>query len=285
MTRFRFIILLFVFLSMQLVQAKEPVGKVVEKAMAIIIPSYNNASVYRKNLDALFAQNYSNYRVIYIDDASSDGTADLVEDYVKELGVGENFTLIRNGERCGALKNLYDAIYSCDDDEIIVTYDGDDWFAHKNVLKIVNEAYSGKKTVWLTHGKLQQYPSGYTGWCRNVPPKIVKDNQFRKFRCPSHLRTFYAWLFKKIELDDLLYEGEFYAMAWDLAMMYPMIEMAGERHQFINEILYIYNATNPLNDFKQAPNYQASLAAYIRKLPPYLRLENRNSQPQKQALK
>jgi len=270
----RLILLLSVFFGMNVVQAQENLKQRAEKAMTIIIPSYNNAKLYRKNLDALFSQNYSNYRVIYIDDASPDGTADLVEEYVNESGVGARFTMIRNSERCGALKNLYDAIHTCDDQDIVVTYDGDDWFPHKNVLKRVNEAYSSKKTVWLTHGKLQQYPIGTTTWCKDVPKKIIKKNQFRKFRCPSHLRTFYAWLFKKIELDDLLYEGEFYEMAWDLAMMYPMIEMAGERHQFIDEVLYIYNATNPLNDFRQAPNYQASLAAYIRKLPPYKRLEN-----------
>lgn len=276
-----FILVSLVVLDVRPLEAARYVQKRPEKAITVVIPSYNNSSVYKKNLDSLFSQKYSNYRVIYIDDASSDNTGDLVEAYVKEAGFEERVTLIKNNQRCGALKNLYDAIHTCDDDDIIVTYDGDDWFNHDQVLKRVNEAYSGKKTVWLTHGKLRQYPSGDESWCRDIPKKIVEKNLFRTYRCPSHLRTFYAWLFKKIELEDLLYKGEFYPMAWDLAMMYPMIEMAGSRHKFIDEVLYIYNATNPLNDFKQAPNYQASLAAYIRKQPPYLKLENRDSQPKK----
>ena len=47
---------------------------------------------------------------------------------------------------------------------------------------------------------------------------------------PTHLRTFYAWLFKKINLEDLLLDGEFFKMTGDQAILYPMIEMAGERH-------------------------------------------------------
>jgi len=32
---------------------------------------------------------------------------------------------------------------------------------------------------------------------------------------------------KKIAKEDLMYEGKFFEMAWDLAFMFPMLEMAG----------------------------------------------------------
>lgn len=276
----RVVVLLVLFLGGLAVPVEAAAKKIPEKAITVIIPSYNNAQVYRKNLETLFSQNYGNYRVIYIDDVSSDGTADLVEEYVHQSGHRDRFTLIRNTERSGAMKNFYDAIHSCDDENIIVNYDGDDWLAHDDVLSKVNEAYSGKRPVWLTHGSFVYYPDGGGGWNLPIPKKIVKANQFRKFRCPSHLRTYYAWLFKKIKVEDLMYEGEFYSMACDLAMMYPMIEMAGERHAFIEDVLYIYNTTNPLSDFRQDGSYQSRLSAHIRKQPPYQRLKSRHSQPQ-----
>ena len=90
---------------------------------------------------------------------------------------------------------------------------------------------------------------------------------------PSHLRTFYAWIFKKIALEDLLYEGKFFTMTGDMAIMLPILEMAGERHLFISEPIYIYNMTNPINHGKVNAELQRALDRYIRSMPPYQRLE------------
>ena len=49
-------------------------------------------------------------------------------------------------------------------------------------------------------------------------------------------------------------------MAWDLAIMFPMVEMAGQHSKFVNEILYIYN-TPPINDHKLNVSYQTNLGA------------------------
>ncbi len=38
----------------------------------IVVPSYNNikSRLYLRNLDSLFMQDYTNYRIVYIDDHS-----------------------------------------------------------------------------------------------------------------------------------------------------------------------------------------------------------------------
>lgn len=243
-----------------------------EKPMVVIIPSYNNARWYKDNLSSIFIQSYENYRIIYIDDLSQDGTADLVEAYVKEMKQEHRFELVRNKERRGALANLYYAIHSCADDEVVVTIDGDDWLSHQHVLTHLNQAYSNNN-IWLTHGRLIETEHNHKSWCVPVPRKAIRNNDFRKHRCPSHLRTFYVWLFKKIKLEDLLYEGEFFKMTWDQAIMFPMLEMAGERHMFMKEVLYVYNTTTSINDNKVNPQLQRDLEAIIRAMPRYERLE------------
>jgi hypothetical protein len=62
-------------------------------------------------------------------------------------------------------------------------------------------------------------------------------------------------------------------MTWDQAMMFPMIEMAAERHAFISEPIYVYNMANPINDNKVDPQLQRDLEALIRAKPPYKRLD------------
>lgn len=243
-----------------------------EKPMVVFIASYNNQKWVRNNLVSVFLQDYSNYRVVYVDDASEDGTVDAVESFVRKYSQASRFTLIRNRTRKGGLHNLYHAVNNCADEEIIVNLDGDDWFANKTVLKKLNTVYSTRE-VWLTHGTMIEYPKNTLGWSIPIPEKVIEKNAFRNFRCPSHLKTFYAWLFKKIDIEDLKFEGEFFLMTWDQAIMFPMIEMAGNRHAFIPDILYIYNTGNPINDNKVNAKLQNDLEKLIRSNPKYERLQ------------
>ena len=242
------------------------------KPIVVVIPSYNNRNWYEKNLNSVFLQNYPNYRVIYIDDCSTDGTSEGVKNYLQKKSKKNNITYIRNPRRLGALQNFYNTVHNLTrDEEIVVILDGDDWLGHKSVLSEINEFYT-KKGVWLTHGKLMEWPQGTVAWSIPIPPEIVKENKFREYRCPSHLKTFYSWLFKLIKKEDLFYKGEFCPMTGDMAIMFPMIEMAGERHGFIKEVNYIYNIANVLNDNKVDPTLQREIDYYIRNLPRYQRL-------------
>jgi glycosyltransferase involved in cell wall biosynthesis len=241
--------------------------------MVIVITSYNNKNWVYKNLISVLKQDYSNYRVIYIDDASTDGTADEVKQLMQAQSQESRVTLIENQVRRGGLYNLYHAVSSCADEEIILSLDGDDWLANCWVLKTLNEVYS-TKNVWLTHGTLIEYPKYALGWSIPIPESVTKSNAFRTYRCPSHLKTYYAWLFKKIRVEDLQYNGEFFQMTWDQAIMFPMMEMAGKHHAFISDVLYVYNVENPINDNRVNAKLQNDLEKLIRNKPAYTALRD-----------
>jgi len=243
-----------------------------ERPIVVLTTSHNNKKWVSKNISSILNQDYSNFRVIYIDDASTDGTAKAVAKIVTRHPKKSIFHLVRNPKRIGALANIYYAIHNrCQDEEIVVSLDGDDWFYDNQVLKRIDAIYSSEE-VWLTHGTMIEFPKLQLGWSIPIPKEIIEANAFRKYRCPSHLRTFYAWLFKKIKIEDLQYQGHFFAMTWDQAMMFPMCEMAGERHYFMPYITYVYNMVNPINDNKVNPQLQNNLEAIIRSMPPYERL-------------
>lgn len=243
-----------------------------EKHFVVVIPSYNNQRWYERNLSSVLVQKYEYFNVIYTDDCSADGTGILVEQYLTQHDPAKKVTLIKNNTRRGALYNLYRMINMCDDDTIIITLDGDDWFPDNEVLTRLNAIYSSDE-VWLTYGQFQLHPSGTRGWASPMPDYIVENNSFRDFQhLPTHLRTFYGWLFKQIKLEDLLYLGQFYPMTWDMTMMFPMIEMAGERHRFISDIMYIYNDENSISDHHVSRQLQAHLAQVIKKKTRYTRL-------------
>lgn len=248
-----------------------------KKEFVIVINSYNNAQWYQQNLDSIFNQSYSNFRVIYTDDCSTDGTATIVEQYITEHNLQNKVTLIKNQSRMLKMANMYNAIHCTRDHEIIVELDGDDWFADKHVLKKLNRVYRDEQ-VWLTYGTYKEFPSGHIGrfWCKEFPEHVIKQNEFRNNGWHTGaLRTYYAWLFKLINLEDLKYNSEFVPTACDVAYIYPMLEMAGERITLITDVLYIYNRATHLNESKVNADNISVIASYLCNKPKYNRLPDR----------
>lgn len=247
-----------------------------EKRIVIVIASYNNLSWCKKNLLSVVTQHYNNYHILYVDDASCDGTGAAVELLIQAIGIQDKITLIRNQTRKGALENQYHAIHSCDDKDIILMLDGDDRLLDQEVLAYINKQYTDDEALWLTYGQYLEYPSLKPGICCPISDDIVRHNLFRKFRyVASHVRTFYAGLFKHIKKEDLCDDqGSFFTVTGDLAAMMPMLEMARGHFKFISKPLYEYNTTNPLNDYKVALQKQHSVEHIIRSRKPYERIIN-----------
>jgi glycosyltransferase involved in cell wall biosynthesis len=238
------------------------------KKFVIVIPSYKNQEWAEKNILSALNQNYSDFRVLFTDDCSPDNTFDVVKKAAENHPNKNKSVIVKNEVRKGALENLYNMIHSCDDDEIILTLDGDDWLASPEVLNILNSHYSDD--IWMTYGQYQNYPDGGRGIAQLIPDQVIKNKTYRSHTwCSSHLRTFYAWLFKEIKKEDLFYEGRFMAMTWDMAMMFPMLEMSGHRSRFISDYLYIYNLVNPINDHKVNQKLQQKLDRLVRNMPKY----------------
>ena len=61
-------------------------------------------------------------------------------------------------------------------------------------------------------------------------------------------------------------------MAYDQAIMLPLLEMSSTRHKYIPEILHVYNKENPLNVDKIKTQEQVRTAQEIRDKKPYERL-------------
>ncbi len=236
------------------------------KEFCVIVCSYNNSRFVEKNLRSIFEQDYPHFRVIYIDDCSTDGTSEKVASFPQQKN---HMTYIRNTKRMGAAYNFYMSIRDCRDEEIIVIVDGDDWLAHEGVLSQLNQVYQNPD-IWLTYGQYLDYPTFQQGLCEPFDSKRLKKGGFRKHPwVSSHLRTFYAALFKKIKLGDFFYHGKPMEMGADCAMMIPMLEMAKDKYAFLSDILYIYNRQNILADGNVSFLLQKSVLKHIRSLPPY----------------
>jgi hypothetical protein len=126
------------------------------------------------------------------------------------------------------------------------------------------------RDIWLTYGQFRQYPSGEIGFCRSISDDVIEHHNYRKSEWLStHLRTYYAWLFKRIDLNDLYYDGHFMRACGDRALMYPMLEMCAGHFACIQDVLYSYNCANPLADVRVNLKEQQKMCHYICSLEPY----------------
>jgi len=261
-----FFVVMFIGLYAGDAQNVVPLSEKGERRIVVVVASYNNQLYYRRNLDSIFMQNYENYHVLYINDCSTDNTLVLVEAYVKNKRATDRVTVIANKERRGALANQYHAIHEhCKPTDLVVIADGDDWLQGYDVFSHLNAVYKDPN-VWMTYGQFVQYPSRDRGWCKDMPKDVVARNAFREHtHNPGHLRTFYAGLFKRIEKEDLMYQGDFLRMCADNAVMFPMIEMARNGHfKFLEKVLLVWNGKNDLNDHKVVRGLQYQLDRVIR---------------------
>ena len=213
----------------------------------IIIPFHNPGKFLDKCIATAMTQKYDNYKVIFIDDVSTDGSYDkLPHDDEKSI-------IIKNEIRKTALENIHDAIINyCDEEDIVVLLDGDDWFPNKKVLKYVNEQFN-EHDCWIMYGQAS-WTDGRRGFASSYTLEEFKNVRTMPFKV-SHLRTFRAGLYQKIQeqskdfahlKDD---NGKFYRWSYDTAMMFAIMEMAGhEKTRFNDTILYVYNRDNPISE-------------------------------------
>jgi glycosyltransferase involved in cell wall biosynthesis len=242
----------------------------------IITPLYNVERWIKYCLNSVVKQQYNNFEHYLIDDMSTDNTNSIIEKFDKKY---DNVKLISNTEKKYALKNIWDTLddLNLDGNDIIIILDGDDWLANPNVLAQLNEIYNNND-CWMTYGSYLEYPSNTRGkFAKQIPNHIIQTSSYRENEwMSSHLRTFRYGLWKKIQKKDLIDERteKFIKASWDLAFVFPMLEMCAEKALYVKDIFYIYNRQNPLNEDKVDHKKQLGEEAYVRSKNKYIRIDS-----------
>ena len=211
-----------------------------------VIPSRNNEEWVDRNLTSVFQQKYPYYRVIYIDDCSTDKTLDKVMYCTHRYNKLDQLKLIKQPERNMQSCSRFIAYHHTDDDEILCMLDGDDWLYDQNTLLKLSAAYMNGAMV--TYGSYYRYDNGKIqnflyGKNEKFTRNELKSRNFRLINWKSqHLRTGYAGLFKRIRYLDLVdRDNNFFQVCTDLAEMIPVLEMASPNIYGIDYPLYVYN--------------------------------------------
>ncbi|MDQ1149273.1 glycosyltransferase family A protein [Sphingobacterium zeae] len=245
----------------------------ISNRIIVLVPFRNVGNYIIDCVSSILGQEYNNYEVYLLDDASDDGTIELIDDDLP------NFYKRINNSRIGALENIYQALVteSFLDEDIIIILDGDDYIFGEFAFQIVNSKYHDD--ALLTYGS---YITNYGFYDPSSPYTEEEFNMLRQTTWKaSHLKTFKYKLFKafldqdpNVEnfrySDDRYGDNRFYMSTYDQALMLPLLEIAGfENCLFIQNVIYCYRLHKD-NDHATDEGRKLQLEAFydIRSRPP-----------------
>ena len=252
--------------ALDAIQPVFPVASGLRNRIVVIVPFYNAGDFLTRCVDSLRRQDYTNFHVYLVDDASTDGCAD-------DLRIDDRFTLIRNETRRGCIHNQHLVLTRyCKASDIAAYVDGDDVLACDDALSHVNRFYN-RTGCWVMYGQFRTDGGSY-GYARPIENGEGIDELFttRAFLFPIHLRTHRAGLFHRIAEQDPDYaclrddDGEYYQVAEDVALMRAIFQVAGpETIRYNDRVIYTYTTNNPLSHFRSDRDRQHRACARIGK--------------------
>lgn len=182
-----------------------------------------------------------------------------------------------NDTRRYSLGNLVDAIRWCNasPEDVIVSLDGDDWFAGNDSLQIIADAYQ-QFDCWITYGSwlsVKLAPSGQPHGRWPAYPAGTTDFRGGRF-LGTAVRTWKRWLWDHVRDRDLRGEsGDYVRVSEDKFVMTPLLELCGTaRAHHIATPLMIYNKIVDYAIGDPFAEERVRNAALIASRPPYARL-------------
>lgn len=240
--------------------------------LVITTALYNSEKYIKRCIDSVKSQTYKNFKMVITDDMSTDRSCEIVKD---NISGDDRFILIENKTKLYVPGNHFQVskLDFVDDEDILVTLDGDDWFFDENVLSRVFSYYF-RTNYLMSFGQFIHYHSegNYSPGFTRQPNDLI--NIRTQPWTTSHLRTYKTKLFKNIQESDLISPtGNYWETTGDLAIIFPMIEMiGGENIYFTNDINLVYNVETNINDYKVDLNKQNLYANLIRSKDRYSRI-------------
>lgn len=242
----------------------------------IVTPVYNAEKYITRCIESVIAQDYNNYSMFIIDDASTDNTRQVIDEYRNNLPpeLKSKIFVTTNEVNRGAVWNQVNTIKEECGDGIVMLLDGDDWLVNDpTIFHKYNNLYN--EGAEFTYGSCWSVADNIPLIAQEYPPEVKADKSYRNYKFNwnmpyTHLRTFRSylmhgylhdhgnWAFRDPMTMDWLKAGG------DTAVFYAMIEYANpDKVVCVPDVVYHYNDLNPLNDYKVNGDEQTKNATTV----------------------
>lgn len=247
-----------------------------EQPIVVVSTFYNCEKYISRCIESIAAQDYDNYTVYLVNDASTDNTSAEVDKSLAQLPptIRSKFNIVNNTINQGAVANQVNVFRSIADPEaIVMIIDGDDSLVNDNtVFNYYNNIYDG--STEFTYGSCWSMVDNIPLISQPYPESVRQSNTYRQHHFNwilpyTHLRTFKQKLIT--HCNDSQFKdarGQWFKAGGDGSVFYALIESADPtKVKCLQDVVYNYNDANPLNDYKVNAEEQNITAKEIIKMP------------------
>ena len=213
-------------------------------------------------MDSVYNQTFQNWRIIYIDDNSSDNTYLNVLLFIKKYKLKDKIILLKNHINYKQAYSRFRAFQYCNDNEICCLLDGDDWLHNNQVLQNLKKLYDSQK-IEASYGKFQYFANNKLGNIsghNEFPKEIIKHKKYRQYRWISqHMRCGLAKHFKSYPIEYIKNQNnEYFSCNTDVnEMMWLLYHSQGNhRNSKINTYIYNKDASLEKNSYYNIKKYK-----------------------------
>ncbi len=242
----------------------------------VVSAQYNAGEAILRCLDSVYNQSLPRSRVrhIFIDDASTDGTPELIAGWLREHP-DNNVEYIRNAENKNMAHNLHTAFKRAPAGSIAMQLDGDDWLHDSEALEFLSRVYASRD-IWATYNTWQSSDGRCLGQTRRYTSQVCAGNTFRTAPWNAgHLKTFRSELYRQVP-DAYMRDqrtGYWWNSSADQAFFLCILELAGSHIYATQRLMYTYY----IREHTTLCSYSAEqedCRREIRKLEPLKQLES-----------
>lgn len=243
-----------------------------QQPITVIAPFYNAEEYIRKCILSVASQDYDNYQMVLINDASTDNSLKIVQETLELFpeALRKKFIVINNEQNMGAVHNQVMGFLKASDDDIIMLLDGDDCLIpDNNIFHYYNTLYDG--STEFTYGSMWSQADDIPLIAQEYPEHVKETKTYRQHHFAwaipyTHLRTFKKYLVNNIPLTEFQDDaGNWFRAGGDNATFYSILEQADPKKvKALQKIVYSYNDINPLNDYKVNGLEQDRTSKFIR---------------------
>ena len=234
----------------------------------VIIRGHNCQDYLHHCLKALIKQTFPKWKATVILDAPKDDSVSIAKKYARR---DKRIKVFVNKKRLGVAANIWKgiALAEAKDEDVIAIYDSDDRLS-KDALETVAKEYAKNPKLLITYGSF--WRTDKKKKTKTSKPYNKRKNIRKQPWHGSHLKTFKHKLYKHYKKEWLQDKnGNWYQAASDIALMFPLFEMAGfDRTKHIKKCIYKWNRT----PYKTRGHEQARNKKELRKRKPVRRLKD-----------
>jgi glycosyltransferase involved in cell wall biosynthesis len=207
------------------------------KEVIFIVPLYNAQDHLNDLSESLKEQTNKNWKCIFINDMSIDGSIDIIKNICKN---DERFKFINNDIKKWALRNVVECTRKFENvsDLIIAVLDGDDSLCNENTVDLLLKEYNKDDnidTIWTAH----TWDINSLNISKPLPENINVDPYDYPW-CTSHLKTWKSNLLSKVSNENFKdLDGNWFIRGYDQALYLPLLYKSRKR-KYIDEICYLY---------------------------------------------